>query len=168
MALHDDLLKQARMLAQHEPKRPKQASLRRSVSAAYYALFHLLTSAASDRLITGPDRDALRSVIRRAFDHSIMKEACKEIVKPNAGKLSKALDGKAVPSALVEVAEAFVDLQQTRHQADYDISRTFTRAEALDLVELAERAFVNWQGVRKTIPADVFLAALLAYRGMCR
>jgi uncharacterized protein (UPF0332 family) len=30
------------MLARREPRRPKEASLRRSISAAYYALFHQL------------------------------------------------------------------------------------------------------------------------------
>jgi len=168
VALHQDLLRQARQLAMHEPKRPKQASLRRAVSAAYYALFHLLASEATNRLITGPDRDALRAVLRRAFDHSAMKEACKEIVKPNAGKLNKGMSGHVVPVALKQVAEAFVDLQQARHEADYDVSRTFTRAEALDMVDLAEQAFIDWQTIRRTIPADVFLAALLAQRGMCR
>jgi len=117
MALHYDLIHQARSLARHEPKKPRQASLRRSVSAAYYALFHLLTSAASDRLITGPGRGALRSAVRRAFDHAIMKEACREIGKPNAGKLAKGMDGAAVPTSLVSVAIAFVDLQQARHEA---------------------------------------------------
>ena len=42
MTLAADLLKQAERLAKLEPKRPKQASLRRSISAAYYSLFHLL------------------------------------------------------------------------------------------------------------------------------
>lgn len=168
MALHHDLLHQSRSLAQHEPKKPKQASLRRSVSAAYYALFHLLTSAASDRLITGPGRDALRSTVRRAFDHAIMKEACREFVKPNAGKLSKGMDGTTVPTALASVAIAFVDLQQARHEADYDLTRTFTRREAMALLAQVEQAFADWQTIRKTIPADVFLAALLAFRGMCR
>ncbi len=46
MPLAQDLLEQARHLANREPKRPKQASLRRAVSRAYYALFHLLTAAA--------------------------------------------------------------------------------------------------------------------------
>jgi hypothetical protein len=39
----NDLLEQARHLANREPRRPKQASLRRAVSTAYYALFHLLS-----------------------------------------------------------------------------------------------------------------------------
>ena len=168
MALHHDLLQQARALAHHEPKKPKQASLRRSVSAAYYSLFHLLTSAASDRLITGPGRNALRSVMRRAFDHAIMKEACREIGKPNAGKLAKGMDGVAVSRSLASVAAAFIDLQQARHEADYDLTRTFTRGEVRTLLAQAEQAFIDWQAVSKTVPADVFLAALLVYRGMCR
>ena len=38
----DDLLAQADLLLHLEKRRPKQASLRRAVSAAYYALFHFL------------------------------------------------------------------------------------------------------------------------------
>ena len=42
-----DLLEQARHLAKRGKKRPRQASLRRAVSTAYYALFHLLISEAT-------------------------------------------------------------------------------------------------------------------------
>ena len=42
MSLHADLLDQAEQLAQLDPRRPKQANLRRAISSAYYALFHLL------------------------------------------------------------------------------------------------------------------------------
>ena len=52
MSLPRDLLAQAKLLATKEKSRPKQASLRRSVSAAYYALFHLLVDAAARRLVS--------------------------------------------------------------------------------------------------------------------
>jgi uncharacterized protein (UPF0332 family) len=42
MPLAEHLLEQAQHLANREKKRPRQASLRRAVSTAYYALFHLL------------------------------------------------------------------------------------------------------------------------------
>jgi len=42
MSFADDLLEQSYDLAHKEPANPKQASLRRAVSTAYYALFHLL------------------------------------------------------------------------------------------------------------------------------
>jgi hypothetical protein len=47
MSLHDDLLIQAQQLAQWDPRRPKQVNLRRAISSAYYALFHLLSSETS-------------------------------------------------------------------------------------------------------------------------
>jgi hypothetical protein len=42
MAFADDLPEQAYHLGRRERKNPIQASLRRAVSTAYYALFHLL------------------------------------------------------------------------------------------------------------------------------
>ena len=73
MSLSRDLLAQAKLLATKEKSRPKQASLRRSVSAAYYALFHLLVEAAARRLVSGTDRQPLRNCLARAFDHGVMK-----------------------------------------------------------------------------------------------
>ena len=49
LSLHADLLRQARQLALKEPRRPSQASLRRAISASYYALFHLLVDEAPNR-----------------------------------------------------------------------------------------------------------------------
>jgi uncharacterized protein (UPF0332 family) len=42
VAYHDELLQQAKELVHNNPGAPTQADLRRSVSSAYYALFHLL------------------------------------------------------------------------------------------------------------------------------
>jgi hypothetical protein len=97
-----------------------------------------------------------------------MREACQEILKPNAGKLDKSFGRQLVPAELEYVATAFVELQGARHEADYDTSRLITRGEAVELIEIAEQASVKWNAVRKSVPGDVFLAALLAKRGMCR
>jgi hypothetical protein len=50
MSLPADLLAQARRLISQDPRRPRQASLRRAISTAYYALVHLLISEASAML----------------------------------------------------------------------------------------------------------------------
>jgi uncharacterized protein (UPF0332 family) len=42
MRLHDELLDTARFLLRRNQNRPTQADLRRSISTAYYALFHRL------------------------------------------------------------------------------------------------------------------------------
>jgi hypothetical protein len=44
--VHEDLLEQAVRLAMLDVRRPKQANLRRAVSSAYYAVFHLLVDEA--------------------------------------------------------------------------------------------------------------------------
>jgi len=48
MAYHDDLMEHAIFLSQlNLSGKPRQVDLRRAVSAAYYALFHLLTTEAA-------------------------------------------------------------------------------------------------------------------------
>ncbi|MBZ0252896.1 MAG: hypothetical protein K8I02_06100 [Candidatus Methylomirabilis sp.] len=167
MSLHDDLLEQAARLAELDPRRPKQASLRRAVSTAYYALFHLLVHEACGRLVSGPGRTRLRQCLGRAFQHEAMKEAAKGFASQSVStKIVPALQGATVQSELVRVASAFVDLQQARHEADYDTARRFTRQETLDLVDQADRAFRDWDSVRTSLQADVFLVALLTLKHM--
>lgn len=144
MSLQRDLLDQARQLARHEPRRPRQASLRRAVSAAYYALFHLLADAASREVVSGGRTAALRMRVRRALPHSDMHRICRSLASwdPNQPPLALADFLPAGPSPdLRTVAAAFVELQQARHEADYDLSRNFTRKDTLDLLQVAETAF---------------------------
>ena len=164
MSLPRDLLAQAKLLATKEKSRPKQASLRRSVSAAYYALFHLLVDAAARRLVSGADRQQLRDCLARAFDHGVMKRVALQFAGQNLSpRLSPGLNGLALQDELVRVAAAFVDLQQHRHDADYNMGRQFTRIEALNIVGAAERAFVDWRTVRNSAQADTFLVGLLTF-----
>ena len=67
MALAEDLKDQAYVLATLEPRKPKQASLRRAVSTAYYALFHLLLDDGM-RLVAPPGPEGLRTIARRASE----------------------------------------------------------------------------------------------------
>ena len=46
-----DLITTARSLTELDPRQPTQANLRRAVSTAYYAVFHLLAHTAADLLI---------------------------------------------------------------------------------------------------------------------
>ena len=164
VSLHADLLKQAKLLAGKEPRRPLQASLRRAVSASYYALFHLLVDEA---LLSGRNRDALRDCLARAFSHDVMKQVAQQFSSNGLSpKLIPGLNGQTLQPQLVGIASSFVDLQQARHEADYDRARRFTRREVLDLVDQAEQAFADWKVVRKSIQADTFLAGLLAFRNM--
>jgi len=77
MPFADDLLEQAYHLAKRERKHPKQASLRRAVSTAYYALFHLLI----DEAVGNWGIVRQRSILARTFDHGKMRSVCDDHVK---------------------------------------------------------------------------------------
>ena len=163
MSLHDDLLRQAVHLAEREPRRPKQASLRRSVSASYYALYHLLVDSAVRRFLPGSDRQALRDCLRRGFNHTTMKRTARQFASSNLSPaLEPGLNGLPIPPKLAAVADTFADLQEHRHAADYDLGRTFSRFEARSIAFDTAFAFHNWSRVRTTVQADVFLVGLLA------
>ena len=167
VSLHADLLRQARHLARKEPRRPRQASLRRSVSACYYALFHLLVDKAVRRMVRGGDREPLRNCLRRAFAHGDMRHVALQFAQGKvADKLAPGLNGQAIPPEISGVAQTFADLQQHRHDADYDLARGFTRVEVLGLVDRVDLAFAKWKKVRRSVVADTFLVGLLCLRSM--
>ena len=166
MSLHLDLLRQACHLATKEPRRPLQASLRRGVSAAYYAIFHMLVDEAVNRMIAAP-RHPIRNCLRRAFSHSNMNTVAQQFATDSVSpKLSPGLNGQPLPPKLMQVAEAFVDLQQARHEADYNTAQRFSRRDVLDLIDQADQAEKDWRDVRNTLPADTFLVGLLAFGNM--
>jgi hypothetical protein len=80
----------------------------------------------------------------------------------------QAATGGAIPPELRRLCETFIELQQARHEADYDLTREFTRREAQDLVTRAERAFQDWTAVSGTPSGDAFLVALLLRKKLDR
>ena len=150
------------MLSRHERRRPKQASLRRAVSTAYYALFHLLCSEAASRMIRSSDHpELLRGSLRRAFHHGVMREVCGEATKLPQGRLRSICCGHPGTAVLQRIAKAFIDLQEARHEADYDVLAKRTRIEVIQIVGQAQSAFNDWNAIRLTPLADAFLVALL-------
>jgi hypothetical protein len=96
-----------------------------------------------------------------------MKVVASQFASDNINaKLNPGLNGQPIQNQIRNVAAAFVDLQQARHEADYNTARRFTRREALDLVEQAEQAFRDWKIVRGTVQADTFLVGLLSFKNM--
>jgi len=172
------LLEQARHLAQLDPGRPRQANLRRSISSAYYALFHLLVDDAS-RSIAGASR-ALRIAVSRAFEHGEMKEAASDYARgnmpnkfdprtwtvPRRGGVQPrgGAQPRPTPQDLQDVAATFRDLQVARHSADYNMHARFTRRQVETLVDDVRLAFEAWERVRRSAEADEFRLALLLWR----
>lgn len=165
MILATDLLEQARFLSRREPGpgRPRQASLRRAVSAAYYAVFHLLAAEAATQASAASPRK-LRERVQRALTHEKMKEAAAAFRANNPPPYVSSLLGASVPKELSEIADRFILLQEARHKADYDLSEQFDRTRVQTLVNDAEHLFKLWSQIRDTDSAHVFLASLLFWK----
>ena len=155
MAYHDDLLNQAFMLVQKEPRKPRQASLRRAVSSAYYALFHLLISESVANWRHADQRAALG----RAFDHTSMKSASNRLRDTRQFPFTG--ENLTVVADLRYVAKTFAQLQEQRHTADYDNANFWTKTEALTQVASVQTAFSAWKNIRKERISQAYLISLL-------
>jgi uncharacterized protein (UPF0332 family) len=144
MAYPRDLLPAAWVISRSAPE--DQALLRRAVSTAYYAVFHLLIEdACANWAYTGQ-----RSRLARQFDHRRMKEASVFTAKRSPAG-----------SDLYVVSKTFVRLQERRHEADYDLAVTFSSLDVTVDLRAAELAFQSWELIRQQEAAHGYLFSLL-------
>ena len=146
--IQDDLLETADHLARREARRPRQVSLRRAISSAYYAAFHALATMCAEQLVGWSKPWQAVTPIYRSLDHAVARKV-----------FNRALDG-IFGDEVVAVSRTFILLQQERYTADYD-PEPFSRSrdETLELIDQARRAV---QLIR-AIPAEkrLFLAVQL-------
>lgn len=157
MALSHEFLDLAARLVALDPRRPRVITLRRAVSAAYYAVFHRLIGDAMGSTLGGPASVATNNpanprtqridhVIGRWFTHTRMKTVSGWFRQPaGAPRAIQAMltvgADSYVPPALQLVAKYLSDLQLARHAADYDPGHRLTRIEARQFVDKATHAF---------------------------
>jgi len=130
------------------------------VSSAYYALFHLLTSETAKNW----KRPAERATLERMFNHDPMGKVCtakrdelREFFK------SKPPENKETECKrhLKVITEAFADMLQKRHTADYDKTQKWTRVEVWERIDAVKEAFTSWKAIRDHHEAQNFLVTLL-------
>ena len=156
MAYHDDLLEEALQLVRRSPQ--SQLTLRRSVSASYYAVFHFLIFEATANWSNEP----LRPALGRAFDHGLMKNASNRLL--NTKDFPFTGENPATVVSLRFVGQAFSQLQQDRHFADYNLTEDLDPTDALAQVKSAERIFNIWPFIRAEQIAQAYLVSLLVNR----
>jgi uncharacterized protein (UPF0332 family) len=160
MPLANDLLEQAYHLARREPKRPRQASLRRAVSTSYYALFHLLLS----HVTANWKQTHQRATLARHFKHGNMFKASDK----QKADCAKFLNANPPPGEdtvcmrhLQTVSFAFYQAYQQREFADYDNTKVWTRIQALAIIDQVDAAFKAWPLIRNHKFAQAYLLAFL-------
>jgi uncharacterized protein (UPF0332 family) len=163
MSTPDRWMKLAKWLYKRRTKELEQETLRRAVSTAYYALFHLLATAGA-RLFA-PTDGPLAAVIAREFKHEEMKRAAGLYKKDREKRWPKRFAASGtkieIPDELELVASTFIALQVARHEADYDLGTTYRPEEVEELLDRAEQAFGAWERIRETDPARLFLGYCL-------
>lgn len=145
------LLTVAEQLAQGSgPAAVRQASMRRGVSSAYYALFHALCTLCADELV-GWSKSRSLPPIYRSLDHSVVL------------KKLRSREARLIDPSIETIGSLFQNLQEKRHAADYaPPSALFSRTEALALLDEARDAIALIEGLDSKARLD--LAILLLAR----
>lgn len=92
------------------------------------------------------------------FEHDRMKKISGATIK----SLGNDFDlGDRNSIELTKVAQAFITLQQARHDADYNLERLLDPADAVAQVDRANSAFVSWKVARESDVAREYLFSFL-------
>jgi hypothetical protein len=159
----EHLLEQAdRLIGAGSPGQPRQVDLRRAISAAYYAVFHSTLAAAADRYV-GANRRATGqySLAYRSVDHKEFRDICSRISIPNfSGRLSQYLPAAIFDANIRTFAQAVLELQAKRIDADYNPAIRERKADAELAVGTAREALRRLQAANSS-SREAFPALLL-------
>lgn len=131
-----------------------EASARRSISAAYYALFHEIAQSGA-ALLQAPE--AVRKELAESYNHRALSVAAKTLQRLPAAQ-------RPDPRLFV-IAGSYERLREAREKADYDLTATMTWAEADELVQEALYASNLLREIRsQPVAAEFLLAPLIQKR----
>ena len=127
----------------------RKVAMRRSVSSAYYAVYHALCFVCADELV-GWSRTTTLEPMYRLLDHGLAKRRL------------NGRDAAAISSLILEIGTQFADLQEARHAADYAPPALAVRQdETLNLIAVAKRtvALIEALGKEDRLKLAVLLIA---------
>ena len=151
-----DLIASSRLLitAQNANAPPLPDSIRRSVSTAYYAMFHVLAARNAECLIGTPQGELGDYAWLRAYRGLNHREARRNLKQ-----------GRHLSSSPVQrFIDTFGELQDARHTADYDLSRLITLSEAVNWIDPAETAIRDIVQVNRSERSAMAIQALIKRR----
>ncbi len=132
-------------------KRPTQSEIRRSISSSYYAVFHALARTCANSLVgKTPSKRPNKAWVEvyRGLNHGVCQKACEQASKVN------------FPDCIKEFADAFQQLQEHRHKADYDPNTRFGKVDGETWCEIARLSIASLRSA-KSIDKRAFAAWVL-------
>lgn len=153
------LLRQATELAGQPRGQPRNADLRRAVSASYYALYHHIVLNVVETLMPDcSEEHLLRST--RNFEHRGVKTVCGWVENPNTAPQPGVASMIGQNAYLLDVALTFPQLRLARMEADYDHLANFTKATTLARIRMASTAITNLDAAEGGAAHQAFVALL--------
>ena len=126
-----------------------QESLRRAISSAYYAVFHVVLTEIADIFLGRDARGTSRySLAYRSVDHRRIKQLCDDMdMAKLPEKYQKYLPPEGFGPELSAFGPQVVLLQEKRNAADYDPQFHATGSDATLAIDLARAAIANFLSV---------------------
>jgi hypothetical protein len=143
----EHLFQQADKLASsHSAGPPRQADIRRAISAAYYGVFHATLAAAADQFVGKTKRTESRyGLVYRSVDHSALRVICEEVKKQTLRpKYMRYAPPNGFGPNIAAFAAAVIELQEKRHSADYDPLVRMRQSDAIAATKTARAALVRF------------------------
>jgi hypothetical protein len=154
------------------------ARVRRSVSTAYYALFHFLLDEVTTLIAgTGNDMRVRRRTLARTISHQGLRAALDHIRGAAVNQryetfFQAGIHGGSIatPAFARGLANAFLDAQKKRESADYDLNEPLSETDARLLRLRVRRVIRNWRAARSPQDRDFkrALAILILLKGKLR
>jgi hypothetical protein len=121
---------------------PRQADMRRAISAAYYGVFHYCLTAAADEFVGVSHRLTGRyALVYRSIDHKTLKDVCIDVRKQTPpARYSQYIPTLGFSAEIREFAKGVIELQEKRHAADYNPRSAFSTSDARVAVAIARKA----------------------------
>ncbi|HEY4113861.1 MAG TPA: hypothetical protein VGM17_07340 [Rhizomicrobium sp.] len=131
---------------------PKQADLRRAISAAYYGVFHFIMTEAADRWVGKTKRNTTEyGRVYRSVNHKALWDLCDDLKKPTLPTKYKAhVPTTGIGPNIAAFAAAVVELQEKRHTADYDPLARIKLSDAQLAVKAARAAVRRFKKASKS------------------
>ncbi|MDO9713306.1 hypothetical protein [Paracraurococcus lichenis] len=137
------------------------------MSTAYYALFHKVLQAGAERFMgPGARRSGGYGLIYRSFNHGRMRQVCEALTATRlSATVQRQLGRTVVSQDMRDFAAGFANLQELRHQADYDPSSHFPPSIVGTLVDTAEVTMAAFDRTTPDEQVDVLALMLTSPRG---
>ena len=144
----------AALVPQPPATQPAPAAIRRAISTAYYAIFHALAANNADVLI-GPAHNQLTTDAWIRIYRGLNHNQARSQLQQNRANLS---------ASVQTFSDLFRDLQNERHNADYNPEATFTIQAATTWLNEVETTITDFLQTSRNERAAIAILTLVRSR----